>query len=117
MKKILFIVLTLLLLTATAVIYHYRSMDGFDGLIFSRMFHEDTIYAPGYSDGAFRRVTVGMPQVDVLALLGPPLSEWESCDNMAMRWSKSPGDTHYRQRAIFFQNGVVTKTRSEFYVD
>ena len=117
MKKTIISIFALLLMTAVAATYHFRSMDGLDGLFFSRLFQEDTIYAPGYSDTAFRKVTVGMSQAEVLALLGPPISEWEACDNMAMGWSKSPGDTHYRQRVVFFQNGVVTKTLSEFYVD
>ena len=115
MKRL--IILALLLLTAIGAIYHFRSMDGLDALLFSRMFQEDTVYAPGYSDAAFRKVTVGMSQAEVLALLGPPLNEWESCDNMAMGWSKSLEDSHYRKRTVFFQNGVVTKRLSEFYVD
>ena len=117
MKKTITAILALLVMTAIAATYHIRSMDGLDGLFFSRLFQEDTVYAPGYSDTAFRKVTVGMSQAEVLALLGPPISEWESCDNMAMGWSRSPGDTHYRQRAVFFQNGVVTKSLSEFFVD
>ena len=117
MKKTITIILALLLVAAIAATYHFRSMDGLDGLIFSRMFQEDTVYAPGYSDAAFRKIGIGMSQSDVFALLGPPVSTWDSCDDMAMAWSQSPGDTHYRARMVYFQNGMVTKTLSEFYVD
>src|SRR5437764_1148905 len=87
---------------------HYL-LDGLDGWLFSGGFAEDTAYAAGYSDEAFRTVRLGMTTGDVLARLGPPL--WSGLRDGARdswRWSQSPGDQRSRVRVVVFEaNRVV----------
>jgi len=97
-------------------------LDGTRGLVFGALLGEDTVYAKGYSDSAFRTVDVGMAEGDVHALLGTPLDRWLLCPSRAdsdvgERWSYSPGDTDYRRRVVVFRAGEVLQRRSEFYVD
>ena len=96
---------------------HYL-LDGLDGWVFSGRFAEDTAYAAGYSDEAFRTVRLGMTTGDVLARLGPPL--WSGLRDGAReswRWSQSPGDKSYRIRVVVFEANRVVAVYSEFYVD
>jgi len=51
------------------------SLDGVDGWVFARMYGDDTSYAPNFSDAKFRRVTKGMTESEVRALLPAPLGE------------------------------------------
>ena len=97
-------------------------IDGVSGLIWGTRLSEDTVYAPGYSDAAFRRITVGMTIAEVHRRLGPPLRTWAlspSSDpgEIGERWSYSPGDTNYRCRVLLFRSGRVFRKHAEFYVD
>ncbi len=44
------------------------------------LFEDDTRYSSGYSDGAFRAITPGLAERDVLSALGPPLGETWICE-------------------------------------
>jgi len=44
---------------ALATVIHTYSLEGLDGLLFARTVHEDTVYAAGYSDAAFRKIDRG----------------------------------------------------------
>jgi hypothetical protein len=104
------------------VCLHLWLLDGLGGAVLARALQEDTVYAEGYSDAAFRRVTKGMTQVEVEEMLGPPHSRWaieRSGDgpDAGASWSHSPGDTHHRCRAIVFRDGHVLEKHAEFYVD
>ena len=106
---------------------HFYLLDGLDGWLFSQGFTEDTIYAAGYGDAAFRRVRVGMTADTVLSILGDPLRT--RTDPYALRsragetsdecwaYTKTPGDTHYRQRLICFSDGIVSTKESSYWVD
>jgi hypothetical protein len=75
MKRALFV---LVLLVACVAALHAYSLEGIDGWFFSRFkndFPEDTEYAPGYSDQAFRRVRRNMTEAEVRNVLPPPLAE------------------------------------------
>lgn len=49
---------------------------------------------------------------------GEPLDSWSNRDeSVVMRWSRSPGDTHYRCRVLTFTNGTVSNKNEEFWVD
>ena len=107
---------------AALVCFHLWLPDGLEGVVFGIALHEDTLYAAGYSDGGFRRVTAGMSEAQVEEVLGAPESRWtiERSGNgpdAGARWSYSPGDTHYRCRVILFRRGHVVKKHAEFYVD
>jgi hypothetical protein len=122
MRKTLTATICSALVLAAAAAVHFRSLDGLDGLLFGLAFTEDTVYAAGYSDSAFRSVRLGMPESEVHSLLGPPLERWAITDSprgadRGERWSRSPGDTHYRCRVVQFGGGRVVAKHSEFYVD
>ena len=69
-------------------------LDGLDGLLWSRMFGEDTEFAPRYADERFKRVHEGMTSQRVLELLGEPLS---ACRRHGRR---RRGGTHGARRTI-----------------
>ena len=103
-------------------------LDGRDGLLSGLVVGEDTLYASGYSARAFGEVTVGMPREQVHSLLGAPLDSWtidsgevhhsaKRSWDLAERWSRSPGDTHYRQRKVFYRADRVAVIVAEFYFD
>ncbi len=122
MRKSLILVVLLTCALAVALAVHLRSLDGLDGLLFGTLLSEDTVYAPGYSDSGFRKVRPGMSVAEVYALLGAPLEQWtiaadSAGPDMGQRWSRSPGDTHYRCRVVLYYRGTVVEKHSEFYVD
>jgi len=95
-------------------------LDGLDGLFWSLGFKEDTVYSPKYSDNAFKQINIGMSEAEVKRLLGEPIEtyppdKWR--DSKSLRYSHSPGDTHYRIRNINVKDGIVISKYSEFYVD
>ena len=98
-------------------------LDGVSGLVLGLMLEEDTVYTERYSDAGFRDVRVGMTLRQVETLIGPPESTWSLDDRggrpgeTGARWSRSPGDTHYRSRVLLFRDGRVSCKHSEFYVD
>ena len=115
-KKISIVVAALLLLVAGGAIYNYFALDNLGGLIFPLFLKEDTEYAPGYSDQAFRKIAAGMTQTEVFTELGQPLSTLYSRDGeTAMAWTRSPSGEHYRWRVVYFVNGKVDRTLATFY--
>jgi outer membrane protein assembly factor BamE (lipoprotein component of BamABCDE complex) len=80
MKMTVLKILGLLILVGISglIALHVYLLDGLHGWFFSSgegPFEEDTVYAPGYSDKAFRRVKRGMSEQEVLNILGSPLGE------------------------------------------
>jgi len=55
-----------------------RSLDGPKAWFISRVagFEESTVYAPGYSEQAFRSVSEGMTTQELVQVLGPPFHIW-----------------------------------------
>ena len=93
-------------------------IDGINGLFWGSLFKEDTVYAVAYTDSGWRAVRIGMAEDDVRRLIGQPLQVWTNEDaTVSMGWSRSPGDTHYRCRALEFSKGRVAAKYAEFYVD
>ena len=115
-KKVFIVAAALLLLIAAGAIYNYFALDNLGGLIFPLFMDEDTEYAPGYNDQAFRKVAAGMTQPEVSTLLGQPLSTLYSRDGeTAMAWTRSPSGEHYRWRVVYFVDGKVDRTLATFY--
>jgi hypothetical protein len=59
-------------------VLHAYSLEGIDGWFFSRFpaqFPQDTQYAPGFTDAAFRRLRKRMTEADVARQLPQPLGE------------------------------------------
>lgn len=55
--------------------FHFTSLDGVSGFVLRWVLKDDTEYAAGYSDSAFRAVHAGMSAEQVLTSLGRPLGE------------------------------------------
>ena len=126
---------------------HVLLLDGFAGAILPAFYGDDTIYARGYSDTKFRRVTAGMTPAQVAALLGRPLREVREYAHSAGRleveidengrvrsgslsdsdlgppsvavwcFTRTPNDSSYRVRVVRFRNGLVEKIVHEYYLD
>ncbi|NOJ81898.1 outer membrane protein assembly factor BamE domain-containing protein [Myxococcus xanthus] len=98
---------------------HLLLLDGLDGFLWSLIFRPSTHFAPGYSWLAFRRVQPGMSRDEVVKLLGEPMEVHDRPTQGALwRYSKSPTDSHYSLRVVFFSDGgVVTRVAHEYYVD
>jgi hypothetical protein len=117
MKRILIIIGAVIILLGVLSIRHYSSVDGFPAVILALAFPEDTVYAPGYTDAGFMKVEVGMTREQVYRLIGQPISVWTNSDTIGERWSRSPGDTHFRCRVLQFSEGKVVDKHSEYYID
>ena len=121
MKKAIIITFCVILTLASAgIIIHKSMLDGLDGFVWSRFLQEDTVFSPGYSDNAFKQITIGMPEAEVKRLLGEPFEIYppdEFSNRKKLCYSLSPGDTNYRIRAINIQEGCVISKHSEFYLD
>ena len=111
------LVVTLIVLSLAAV--HRYHLDGLNGWLLSLGAEEDTEYAAGYSDKAFRNVRSGMTEANVLALLGEPLekSPRRPDGTEGWRYARSPSDASYRVRVIRLRHGIVTSVRHHFYYD
>jgi hypothetical protein len=93
-------------------------LDGVAGVFWSLGFEEDTEYAPGYSDSAFRKIHKGMSRTEVLAILGPPLRTVDQgAGRESLAYSRSPRDKSYRERVVILENGKVFRIIQQFYVD
>lgn len=90
---------------------------------------DDTVWAKGYPDDAFRSIKIGMTRQEVHALLGPPLEIRQSYnqfdfDTIRQRpgeivecWTTTPNDSSYRIRQVVFSGDHVVDKQAEFYVD
>ncbi len=115
----------LIALGVSLAAFHHLVLDGIPGLVGSKLFAEDTVYASGYSDRAFRRVQTGMTMKQVVELLREPvcvrtdpyaLAKF-SGSTECWAYSHSPSDTNYRIRLICFRDGLVRAKRAEYWFD
>lgn len=58
---------------ALAVWFQSWSLDGVQGIVLTALLHQDTAYASGYTDRAFRSIRTSMSEKQVQSLLGPAL--------------------------------------------
>ena len=73
MKRPLLLLSLLALALLALAAYETLSMDGLRGLLGTLVMDDNTVYAAGYSDRAFRRVRPGMGPDEVRGLLGDPV--------------------------------------------
>lgn len=81
---------------------------------------DGTVYAPGYSESAFRSIRLGMTTEQVKAILGAPLAEGKDENGAPVIWrySASPRKGNYHYRGVRFDaKGNVVERIAEFYVD
>ena len=138
-------VLALALALFALVAYDTLSMDGLRGLLLA--WDDNTVYAAGYSDRAFRQVRSGMGLDEVRGLLGEPVGCWLRIRDAHRRfqpdlkwfaWSpdcaeqiaadptrlevlcysdSDPHDSSFRRRDVLIENGTVVRKFTEFYGD
>ena len=121
----------LIILLVTA---HLYLLDGLTGGLFLRMLGEDdTVYADGYSDAAYRQIRRGSTATEVRNLLGEPFETFGMIEDRraddgwwygrpesdATGWSYTitPNSSHYRKRIIVFREGHVVDKVNKIYVD
>jgi hypothetical protein len=93
-------------------------LDDWGGRLVLLADDEVTVFARGYSDERFCALRIGMPEAEVRALLGEPLSEVEHEPGEAtLHYSASDEDTHYRQRSVRLAGGQVTGITAGVYID
>ena len=115
-----FFVALLLLVTSSVAVFRAVSMGTPLELVTSMVFAEDTVYAPGFDERAFRTVEIGDGREAVLERLGEPLERWNAEPTGVETWSytASPGSHSYWLRSIRFDDhGRVSEKNAEFYVD
>lgn len=78
--------LTLIGMVSTVAVYGPLKLLGHIFFLTS----EDTEYAPGYSEVAFREIEVGDSEADVRAALGEPISEVESTPSVTWLYTDRP---------------------------
>lgn len=123
-KKNIFISsIIILLLILWMFIPTRMKLDGALGTIMSINVIEDTEYTEGYSDDKFYAISIGMKEKDLLELIGEPFLRYNPSSKHnkqqfeILKYSRSPGDTHYRIRLVFVKDKIVIKTESSFYFD
>jgi hypothetical protein len=99
--KIRYLAVAAALAVVTIGAVHVLSLEGVHGWFLSVMHDDRTVYAPGFGDAAFRRVSKGMSERDVRHILPEPLGEV---------WSY--GDGRQRQAIVGFTHGRVDHVNS-----
>ena len=123
LKKIKIFSYILISLCLSLLLINKFSLDGVEGLIFSTLLKEDTVYAPAYSDKGFKKIHQNMRMKDVIELIGNPLFKqtefFEEYKSNIDRWwySKSASSSHYRIREIRFKDGKVCEKIHYFWGD
>jgi outer membrane protein assembly factor BamE (lipoprotein component of BamABCDE complex) len=116
-RPTLYIPISIAVLSFVAFVY-WAPIDGWIGNLFLAVDGEDTEWALGYSDDAFRVVHIGMSRKEVYAILGKPFETWSWVqDEVYEAWTRSPGDTNFRQRQVIFKGDRVIGKTTAVYVD
>lgn len=71
-----------------------------------------TRYAPGYSEGAFKRIRVGMGTNEVLQVAGKPLRQGYNSPDRSWYWRYTDCDdsfSAYKMRMLRITNGAVAE--------
>lgn len=85
-----------------------------------------TDFSPGYDEGRFRQIRVGMTSEEVEALMGPPLKKvpWPPQDwpyqQGVVNWSYTdsrPGYSNYWLREVLMKDGKVSRVMNMYWVD
>jgi hypothetical protein len=118
-RRTLFVVMTFAVLLASGARAWKSSVNGLPTLIWLCVLGEDTEWAADYTDEAFVSVTRGMTRAQVHEMLGEPLhtEETQGGAELVDRWTRSPSDSNFWQRAVVFRDDRVVKKLSDFCVD
>jgi outer membrane protein assembly factor BamE (lipoprotein component of BamABCDE complex) len=110
---------TLILVLSTLALLGFLYFQGavYEGAA-ALFFGDETVYSPGYSETAFRRISVGDTKEHVLNLLGKPLSEANGHGLVWIYTTQKAARGMYRVRIIRINNsGVVVEKKKGFDID
>ena len=108
MKRRTFTIAILIGCVGLLTLWAHRSfLDGIDGWILEHIYADDTEYATGYSDQAFRAIARGQTEREIRSALGPPLVE---------SWSYEKPN-HEAHVIIFDEAGHVAPSIQSTYPD
>src|SRR5262245_47373426 len=119
----LFLIMALAAVVLT--VYARRPLDGYGGSLWATALGDNTVWAPGYTDGGFRAIKSGMKRSEVYALIGQPLGSYsEPTGEVVESWTEMGElneSTHYdcsvHFRTITFRGDVVVEKVAEFSPD
>jgi len=95
-----------------AAVWLIASADPVREAIMSRLFREDTAYSSGFSESAFRSVSIGQSAVDVRRRLGTPHEEsWFYFDGKAMDIGAAA--EWHGCRILNFEGGALVTARDD----
>jgi hypothetical protein len=77
----------------------------------------DTEFSSDYRDWGWLSLRHGMTERDVEAAIGPPLRQAKGLGEEVWAYSRSPGDTSYWKRTVWFRGGRVVGFDSGLYFD
>ena len=104
------------------VALHLTRLEGIDGVVYQLLATDryETIFAPGFSDGAFRRIVVGLTKQQVYEALGRPLVVYPiyGAGKEREQWwySKPKSGRSFHLRTVDFREGRVVGKHAEFYL-
>jgi hypothetical protein len=93
---------------------------GFQEFVLSSISEEETIYAKGYSDKAWKEVNINDTIERVVKLLGDPIKIYRRDDGSSSYYysDQKTGRSNYKMRVIIFnKEGRVKEKYREFYID
>ena len=108
---LLFVAAVSIALTA----YRWWPIDGVISNLLAIRSEEDTVWADGYTDEAWRSVRIDMKRDEVYALLGLPLVKDIDGGNAHECWTRSPADTDFFQRSLQFKGDTVICKWNRFF--
>lgn len=114
-------VLLLVLFTIAVAYFGYTKIPGEPGdWLLGLFFGHETVYSAGYTDSGWKRVELGMSQIDVRTLLGEPLEKARIGVPVTERWEYSTfGESteNYHMRFLDFVAGKVAAKCGDFTID
>src|SRR4051794_28468091 len=75
------------------------------GIILAQADRGDTEFSSGYRDWAWLSLRHGMTEREVEAAIGPPLRKVKRLGEEVWAYSRSPADTSYWKREVWFRRG------------
>ena len=105
--------------TGAAILGHAATLDGLFGNAFLALVGDDTVYAQGYSESAFRDIEIGESEAQVLATIGTPLSvaNIQEGRDRVFQYSDRKCDSPFRIRSVRVTDGRVSEITTGIWYD
>jgi hypothetical protein len=121
MKLFRFVFMISLLFPAAMAINSYRFGYGFENAFWRTLMtpFEGTVWAPGFKESTFSKISVGMPSLEVFRLLGDPIRK--DCDHTGCLWIytwQNTGTADFDKRWLDIDlAGRVKEVKKSFFID